>query len=87
LLQGESGLERLIRQARENPQFFHDLVFNTENILAKLDYLDRKTKASILSTPEEVIAIMVRRGIQPRYNQVKVGKKENVIQLAKVVAI
>jgi hypothetical protein len=78
----------LIRQARENPQFFHDLVFNTENILAKLDYLDRKTKASILSTtPEELIAIMVRRGIQPRYNQVKVGKKENVIQLAKVVAI
>jgi hypothetical protein len=33
-------IERLVKQAREDPQFFHDLVFNTEKALGKIDYLD-----------------------------------------------
>jgi hypothetical protein len=38
-------IEKLVKQAREDPQFFHDLVFNTEKTLGKLDYLDRPTNA------------------------------------------
>jgi hypothetical protein len=50
-------LDRLVKQAREDPAFFHDLVFAPEKTLAKLDYLDRREKGMIVSiNPEDVIA-------------------------------
>src|SRR5436309_2064330 len=50
-------IEKLVKQAREDPSFFHDLVFNTEKALGKIDYLDRPTKGAILAiNPEEVIS-------------------------------
>jgi hypothetical protein len=51
---------RLVEQAREDPQFFHELVFNTDNVLSGLDYLDRESKAELEAiSPEEVIAAMI----------------------------
>ena len=53
-------LSRLIEQAREDPQFFHELVFNTENVLANLDYLDRTARGNLLAaSPEEVVSGLV----------------------------
>jgi hypothetical protein len=51
------GLSRLVEQAREDPGFFHALVFEPEKALADLDYLDRREKGAIVSLrPEDVIA-------------------------------
>jgi hypothetical protein len=59
----QEAYERLQRQAREDPEFFHALVFDTENTLSKLTYLDIKAKEALLSiTPEEVISILVTGG-------------------------
>lgn len=43
------GLQRLVRDARENPQFFHDLVWNTDRTVTGLEYLSAREKASILA--------------------------------------
>jgi hypothetical protein len=51
------ALDRLIEQARNDPAFFHGLVFKPEETLAKVDYLERHEKARILElSPEDVIA-------------------------------
>lgn len=56
LSRGE-GLSRLVEQAREDPGFFHSLVFEPEKALAELTYLDRREKGAIVSLrPEDVIA-------------------------------
>lgn len=50
------GFDRLISQAKEDPQFFHDLVWNTDKIVGSIDYLSREEKASILAIkPEDLI--------------------------------
>lgn len=54
------SLKRLVEQAREDPQFFHDLVFNAEELLGKLDYLGRAEKASLIGQdPEAVIGRLI----------------------------
>ena len=51
------ALDRLVEQAKNDPAFFHGLVFKPEETLAKIDYLDRAEKAKILElSPEDVIA-------------------------------
>jgi hypothetical protein len=51
------ALQRLVADAREDPQLFHALVFEPESALAKLPYLDRREKGAIVSLrPEDVIA-------------------------------
>lgn len=51
------AIDRLIEQAKNDPAFFHGLVFKPEETLAKIDYLDRAEKARILElSPEDVIA-------------------------------
>ena len=51
------ALQRLVEEAREDPQFFHALVFDTESVLKQIDYLDRSTKAALVGiSPEEAIA-------------------------------
>lgn len=53
-------MKKLVEQAREDPEFFHALVFDTENVLGKLDYLDRNAKASLVAiSPEQIVAILV----------------------------
>ena len=57
------GIEKLVRNARENAQFFHDLVWNTERTIAEIDYLTRQEKANILSlNPENVVAGLATGG-------------------------
>ena len=49
-------METLFERAQNDPQFFHDLVWNTEKVLPSLDYLTRKEKASLLAMePEELL--------------------------------
>ena len=56
----DEPITRLTAQAREDPQFFHDLVFNTEEVLNRLDFLDRGSKAALVEiSPERVLATMV----------------------------
>jgi len=56
----EAGLKKLIEQARSDPKFFHDLVFNTEHTITRLDYLTRREKAAILMVdPDRLVAGLV----------------------------
>jgi hypothetical protein len=52
-----AALERLVEQARNDPKFFHGLIFEPEATLERLDYLSRRDKAMILGIePTDVIA-------------------------------
>ena len=42
-----AGIKRLVEQARSDPRFFHELVFNTDKAIAKATYLDEKSKATL----------------------------------------
>lgn len=54
------ALRMLVQKARNDPQFFHALVFNPESILADLGFLDRRAKAAILAvTPEQLSTLLV----------------------------
>lgn len=61
----ESGLDRLVREAREDPAFFHDLVYNTEDVIGRLDYLSRQEKASILSIDPDSLVVGIAGRLQP----------------------
>jgi hypothetical protein len=58
------GIGKLIKEARGNAQFFHDLVWNTEKTITSLDYLTRLEKARILAVnPESVVSGLVTGGL------------------------
>ncbi|MFX0185307.1 MAG: hypothetical protein ACFE95_19670 [Candidatus Hodarchaeota archaeon] len=58
------GIKKLVDQAREDPKFFHALIFNTESILKDIDYLDREIKANLMrNNPEKIIGKIC--GISP----------------------
>jgi hypothetical protein len=57
-MQGKSieGMASLIKQAKEDPKFFHNLVWKTEETLSSVGYLSRDEKASILRvSPEDLV--------------------------------
>ncbi|MBN3815596.1 hypothetical protein G3N57_02805 [Paraburkholderia sp. Se-20369] len=57
------GISKLIEEAKANPDFFHDLVWNTEKAIASIDYLTRKEKAAILSVdPDQLVVGLVSGG-------------------------
>jgi len=50
-------IQRIVLEAKEDPNFFHSLVFEPEKILNRLDYLDRKSKSAVVSIdPASVVA-------------------------------
>lgn len=50
------GMSLLVKKAKEDSKFFHDLIWNTEKVLSSLDFLSRSEKAAILSIkPEDLI--------------------------------
>lgn len=52
----KKDFEVLLKSVKSDPKLLHDLIFNTESVLEKID-VDRKTKANILTlNPENVIA-------------------------------
>lgn len=54
------ALDKLVEQAKADPQFFHALVFNPEQVLSRVDYLDREAKGAIIGlTPERLVTILV----------------------------
>jgi hypothetical protein len=58
---GFVALTRLVNRAREDKDFFHDLVFNTEAVLDQVDYLDRRVKGALISlSPEEALSALLR---------------------------
>ena len=51
------GLATLIQKAREDAAFFHKLIWDTEAVVAGLDYLSREEKASLVGiNPEDLVA-------------------------------
>ncbi|MGI4871135.1 MAG: hypothetical protein ACRYFX_08150 [Janthinobacterium lividum] len=49
-------METLYDRAQSDPQFFHDLIWNTEKLLPALDFLTRQEKAALLAMePEELL--------------------------------
>jgi hypothetical protein len=60
------ALQKLIEQAREDPQFFHDLVFKPDAVIGRLDYLNRREKGMIVGiAPEDVIAGLAGLFVNP----------------------
>lgn len=56
-------LQRLVELARDDPGFFHALVFDPERILPRVDFLPRKLKAALLAKdPISVIDDLVSAG-------------------------
>lgn len=54
------AFKQLVEQAKSDPQFFHDLVFSPEKVIADLDYVDKKSKGALVAmTPEEVIGAAI----------------------------
>lgn len=41
--------QQLAQRAREDPGFFHALIFNPQSVLSEFEGLDRQTQAKILS--------------------------------------
>ncbi|MCH4892590.1 MULTISPECIES: hypothetical protein [unclassified Sphingomonas] len=57
-MQGKNieGMANLIRQAKEDPKFFHNLVWKTEETLGSVGFLSREEKAAILRiNPEDLV--------------------------------
>ncbi len=54
------SLDRLVEQAKKDPQFFHDLVFKPESTLRDLDYLDRSERANLVGAqPAEILGQLI----------------------------
>ena len=54
------ALDHLIEKARNDPEFFHLLVFQPEKAIGQLDFLDRREKGRIVAIdPEDVISGLI----------------------------
>ena len=54
------GMAELIHKAKEDPEFFHSLVWDTEKVLGSIDFLSREEKAAIMRTsPEDLVVGLV----------------------------
>jgi hypothetical protein len=54
------ALSAIIEKAKNDPKFFHDLVFNPEEALKGLENVDRNTKGAIVAAnPDSLIQIIV----------------------------
>lgn len=53
----QEALEKLITKAKDDPAFFHSMVFDPEGAIGGLDFLDRREKAMLVAlAPEDVFA-------------------------------
>jgi hypothetical protein len=55
------ALQRLVEEARGDQQFFHDLMFDPEQVIGKLEYLSREQKARVLELRIEDVFIDILR--------------------------
>lgn len=61
-------LQQLVRQAREDPELFHALVFDSDKVLARLSYLDEDARDALSrSTPELFVASLVGETREPGF--------------------
>jgi len=50
------GLADLIRKAKDDPKFFHSLIWDTEKAVSSVDFLSREEKAEIMRiNPEDLV--------------------------------
>lgn len=61
----ETGLERLKREAANDPHIFHGLVFRTEETVRKLDFLSNDAKDAIIRFKADDIAAGLAGRIDP----------------------
>jgi hypothetical protein len=62
-------LQQLVRQAREDPELFHALVFDSDTVLARLSYLDQDARDALSrSTPEQFVASLVGETREPGFS-------------------
>jgi hypothetical protein len=53
----QEAVEQLIDKAKKDPKFFHSLVFDAENTIGGLDFLDRREKAMLVAlSPDDVFS-------------------------------
>jgi hypothetical protein len=53
----QEALERLVQQAKDDPAFFHQLIFDPEAAIGRLEYVDRREKARLIAlSPEDVFS-------------------------------
>lgn len=51
-----TGLQRLMREAKADPRFFYDLVWNTDEAVERVDYLSDAQKAALRGVqPEDLV--------------------------------
>jgi hypothetical protein len=54
------AVNELVERARSDPEFFHALVFKTEEVLSSLENLDRRSKANLVAiSPEDFIGRLI----------------------------
>ncbi len=54
------SMNKLVERAKDDPKFFHALVFDPESVMSELDYLDRGAKSALLgNSPEDVISGLI----------------------------
>lgn len=56
------GMAELIRKAKEDPEFFYSLVWETEKALGSADFLSREEKAAIMRVRPEDLVIGLATG-------------------------
>jgi hypothetical protein len=58
------GVQRLVKQAKDDPKFFHDLIWKTEETLVSLTFLSRAEKSAILAIkPEDLVVGLATGGV------------------------
>ncbi len=56
----EGATTQLVKRATKDPEFFHKLVFSTEEAIAELDFLTREQKSRLLAlNPQSVVASLI----------------------------
>lgn len=56
------GMSQLVKKAKEDPKFFHELIWHTEKTLSSLDFLTRSEKASLLAVKPEDLVVGLASG-------------------------
>ena len=60
-----SGVSKLIDRAKNDSDFFHSLIFDTERVLASIDFLSEEERKAILSVkPEDLIVGLASGGMK-----------------------
>lgn len=60
--QNIQGMAELVKRAKDDPKFFHSLIWNTEDALSSVGFLSRNEKAEIMKIDPEDLVIGLATG-------------------------